>query len=145
MTQKNKIKTIVFRLLKWITFILVILCIVIYFLNWGIKSKYCGFHRIYKDSIECIVIYRFNANSIKRYQDSMVLSKNQTNRFINKWNNSYPIGLCKYLPKFTLTVKMKNGENRDFRINGQTIKGRNGYGFRFICGDDFFESIMNRK
>lgn len=145
MTQKNKIKNIALRLLKWITIFLVILCVIIYFLNQGIKSKYCGFHKLHNDSIESIVIYRFDANFSNHYQDSVIFSESQINRFVRKWNNSYPIGPCKYIPKFTMTIKIKNGKNRDFRINGKTIKEHNDYGFRFICGDDFFEAIMNRK
>ena len=145
MAQKSNIKTIVFRFMKWMVIILVILFVIIYLYNQRIKSKYYGFQELLKDSVECIMIYRFDANSINDHQDSVILSKSQTNRFVRKWNNSYPIGPCKYIPKFTLTVKMKGGENRDFMINGKTIKERNDYGFKLICGDNYFESIFNEK
>jgi len=145
MTQKSKKNTILFRFLKWIVSILLVLCIAIYFLNQGIKSKYYGFHRLDKDSIESVVIYKFVANAINHYHDSLILSKNQINKFVIKWNNSYPVGPYKYIPEFTLTVKMINGNSRYFRIAGATIKERIDFGFQFICGDDLFESIWNKK
>jgi len=149
MIPNNKIKTILFRLLKWIFAIFLTLLVVIYFLNQGFISKYCGFHRLYKDSIDNIVMYKFEADSINycRCSDSLILSKNQINSFIREWNNSYSMGPCKYIPKFTLTVKMKNGDNRYFNINGSTIKEprTNDYGYKFLCGDDFFDSIWVKK
>jgi hypothetical protein len=147
MTQKTKIKTIGFRILKWIAIILVIFCVIIYFLNQGIKSKYCGFHRLDKDSIDNIVMYKFKSDTLNycRCSDSMILSKNQINRFARKWNNSYPVGLYKYLPSFTLTVKMKNGRIRDFRIGGRNIKEDKDWSYRFLFDDSFFESIWDKK
>jgi len=147
MNSKNKFNTILFRLLKWFVAIFLALLIVIYFLNQGFKAKYCGFHRLHKDAIDNIVMYKFEADSINycRCKDSLILSKNQINRFIIEWNNSYSIGPCKYKPKFTLTVKMKKGINRNFNIIGGTIKEPKTYGFKFLSGDDFFDSIWNKK
>jgi hypothetical protein len=147
MHPTNKLKTKLFRILKWFVAIFLTLLVVIYFLNQGFKSKYCYFHRLYKDSVNNIVLYKFETDSINycRCSDSLILSKNQRNSFINKWNNSYPIGPCKYIPEFTLTVKMKNGNNRYFNIIGGTIKEPRTYGFKFICGEDFFSSIWDRN
>lgn len=147
MNPKNKLNTILFRLLKWFVVIFLALLVVIYFLNQSFKSKYCGFHRLYKDSIDNIVMYKFEADSINycRSSDSLILSKTQINSFIRKWNNSYSIGPCKYKPEFTLTVKMKKGNNRYFNIIGSTIKEPMTYGFKILCDDDFFGSIWNKK
>jgi hypothetical protein len=147
MKQKSRMKTKVFRILKWIVAIILGFCIVIYFLNQGFKSKYCGFHRLYKDSIENIVIYNFRLDSFNycRCSDSIILSKTQINSFVRKWNNSYPILLCKYIPKFTLTVKMKNGHNRDFITNGLTLRETYGWCYKFMIGNDFFKSIWHEN
>jgi hypothetical protein len=102
---------------------------------------------LHKDSIDTIAIYRFDSNSGEQLADSVTFTEQQRNEFIRKWNNSYPIGLCKYIPEFTITIKMKNGERRVFRINGRTIKERNDYAFRLFCNNDYFETIMkgNKK
>lgn len=147
MTQKSKIKTIVFRLLKWIAIIGVIFIVIIYFLNQGIKSNICGFHRLNRDSIDNIVMYRFKGDTLNycHCSDSMLLSKSQINIFARKWNNSYLVGPYKYVPSFTLTVKMKDGRIRDFRICGRNIKEDNDWSYRFLFDDNFFESIWNKK
>ena len=144
MIQRSKHGTKLFKLFKWILLILLILCIVIYFLIQGIKT-YSGFQGLENDSVEHITIYKFNANSFNHQQDSLVLSKKQINNFVRKWNTSYPIGPCKYIPSFTLTVKMKNGQVRDFRTCGGTIKEDNGYGYKFLFDKNFFESTWNGK
>jgi hypothetical protein len=132
--------------LKWIIAILLILCVVIYFLNQGIKSKYMGFHRLDKDSIDYIMIYKYDYHLINNHHlDSLMFSKTQINSFIKKWNNSYPIGPCKYIPTYTLTVKNKNGQLRDFRIVGIIIKEKNDFGYKLPFGDNFFKIIWNGK
>ncbi len=147
MTSKNTLRTKLFRLIKWIAFIFIILCIASYFLNQGFKSKYCGFHRLYKDSIENVMLYKFEPDSFNycRCGDSLILSKNHISSFVQKWNNSYSIGPIKGIPRFTLTVKMRNGCNRKFNTYGNAIKDYNSFGFKFLCEDDFFESIWNKK
>jgi hypothetical protein len=144
MIQRIKRETILFRLFRWILSILLILCIVIYFIIQGIKS-YCGFHRLDNDSIECIMIYKFDANSLHHRKDSLVLSKSRLNSFVRKWNNSYPVGLYKYIPSFTLSAKLKNGQIRNFRTCSGIVKEDNDYGFRFLCEEKFFESTWNEK
>jgi len=147
MIQKAKIKWIGFRILKWSPVVLVIFLIVIYFLNQGIKSKCYGFHRLDKDSIDSIVIYKFKSDALNycHCSDSMILSKTQINKFARKWNNSYPVGTYKYLPSFTLSAKMKNGSFRNFRIGGINIKEDKDWSYRFVFDDSFFESIWNKK
>jgi hypothetical protein len=147
MIQKAKIKWIGFRTLKWSPIVLVIFLIVIYFLNQGIKSKYYGFQRLDKDSIDSIVIYKFKSDTLNycHCSDSMILSKTQINNFARKWNNSYPVGTYKYLPSFTLSAKMKNGSFRNFRIGATNIKEDKDWSYRFVFDDSFFESIWNKK
>lgn len=144
MINRSKQRVMLFRMLKWIISFFLILCIVIYFLFLGVKS-YCGFHRLNKNSIENIVIYKWDIQAKGNYKDSLILSKNQVNSFVRKWNNSYPVGAYKYYPSFTLAVKMKNGQIRDFRIGGRNIKENHDYSFRFLRDDDFFESIWNER
>lgn len=152
MIEKNRIKTILLRLLKWIAIILVILCVIVYFLNQVIKSKYCGFKKLDKDSIEYVFLYKYETIKLEngfsqrnKCKDSIMLSKPQIGIFVRKWNNSYPLGPCKFMPSFTLIAKMKDGKTRDFRIVGSTLKEINDWSYGFILGNDFFDNIWNKK
>jgi hypothetical protein len=152
MAGKDRIKTNVIRLLKWIAIILVILCVIVYFLNQRIKSKYCGFKKLDKDSIEYITLYKYEAIKIEngfsqrnKCKDSLMLSKSQIGTFVRKWNNSYSLGPCKFMPSFTLFAKMKGGSTRDFRIVGSTLKETNDWSYGFIFGNNFFDNIWNKK
>lgn len=133
-----------FRLLKWMVSILLIFCIAIYFIIQGVKA-HCGFHRLNKDSIEYITIYKFDVNSNNHRQDSLILSISQVNSFVRKWNSSCPVGLCKYIPSFTLTTKLKNGTIRNFRTCGGIIKEDKDFSYRFLCNENFFESTWNKR
>jgi hypothetical protein len=133
------------KLLKitgWTTFIVLFIFVLAYFLNSFIKEKYFEFCNIDSDSVDCVVLYKFSIDSCS---DSIVLSKNQTERFIRKWNNSYAVGPCKYIPRFTLNVRLKNGIIRKFLINGKTIKETDDFGYRFLCDENFFKSIWNKQ
>jgi hypothetical protein len=75
-------------------------------------------------------------NRIKR------LTVEQKNQFIEKFNNSKPIGLGKSLPFYFIYVHLKDGTKRSFRINGQFIKENNDYCFDLRDGQ-FIEKIWN--
>ncbi|RMG80502.1 MAG: hypothetical protein D6707_06290, partial [Bacteroidetes bacterium] len=55
-------------------------------------------------------------------------------------------GPCKYIPKFWLTVTLKDGTTRTFRANGENIKEDNDWCFS-IGDNDFFDHlwIENQK
>ncbi len=131
----------IFRVLLWTMAILLLFSVLTYFLNQEFKSEYCGFRRLYRDSIENIVIYKFVPDSVNecRCSDSLILSEKQANRFVRKWNSSYSLGPYKYIPKYTMTVKMKNGNYRYFNVSGVTIKEFGSYDFHFVCDNDFLK------
>lgn len=70
------------------------------------------------------------------------LTVEQKNQFIEKFNNSKPIGLGKSLPFYFIYVHLKDGTKRSFRINGQFIKENNDYCFDLRDGQ-FIEKIWN--
>ncbi|MDP4205621.1 MAG: hypothetical protein Q8859_06460 [Bacteroidota bacterium] len=126
----------------WIIAILLILLGLIYSISHTVKTKYSDFHKLDIDSVNQIVLYEFK---FKGRCDSIILSENQCKRFIINWNYSFPVGPCKFIPKYTLCVKMKNGQSRSLRINGRVIKEQNDFGYEFLLGDRFYESIWNGR
>jgi hypothetical protein len=132
--------------IKWTFTIVLIFFVLVYFLNQGFKSKYCGFSKLYNDSIDNIVIYKFESDSINscHCSDSLILTNDQKASFPRKWNNSYSIGPCKFIPQYKMTVKMKNGHRRNFNVNGNTVNELKTFGFNLLCGDDYFTSIWNK-
>jgi len=145
MNNKNKIITFLYRLFKWIFVPAIVFCILIYLIIHGYKTRYIGFRNLEEDSISNVVLYKFNANWPNRLPDSLVLSKNEVKRFIRKWNNSYPVGPCKFMPVFSLDVKMIDNSIRYFRINGEVIKEERDDGFKFLFDKKFFENIWNKN
>jgi len=60
-------------------------------------------------------------------QDSTALTmvEEDLKTFVMKWNKAESIGLCKYAPEHWITVYLKDGTQRTFRQNGETIKEKN--------------------
>jgi hypothetical protein len=54
--------------------------------------------------------------------DSIRLNNEQTELFVNEWNNAESKGLYKMGPDFWLFLKLKNGSIRKFRANRNLIK-----------------------
>lgn len=50
------------------------------------------------------------------------LSRFQIKTFVDKWNESKGIGMCKYMPTYVITIYLTDKKTRDFRINGASIK-----------------------
>lgn len=61
--------------------------------------------------------------------DSVKLSLNQINQFVEKWNHSESKGLYKMIPKFWISVHMKNDSIRNFRVNSNLIKENGDWAF----------------
>src|SRR5688572_4145696 len=69
--------------------------------------------------VDFIIIKRLKDSSNTTDQDSLRLTSLQTKTIIDKWNSSKETGLCKYWPKYQMTIHLKNEEKRTFRIRGQ--------------------------
>jgi len=71
---------------------------------------------------------------------SRVLDQDQLISFCEKWNQTDKNGLYKFLPTYNLTLYLKHGAIRRFRVNGSLIKENNDY-----CGDfgdtNFFHDL----
>jgi len=73
-----------------------------------------------------------------------VLTDEQAKSFIDKWNQTDNPELCKYLPSYSLTIYLKSGAIRHFRINGKNIKENNDYCLDF--GDErFFADLYSKS
>ena len=144
MRSKNPTKKVIPKFVKWIVIVLFSVLIIAYFLNYGIKSSF-GFHRIDKDEIKLVILYKFDNDLNSQKMDSLILSQEQINSFAWKWNNSYPTGPYKYLSTFNLKVIMKDGEMRHFRIGHLLIKEKNDYAYRFINDNNFFDRVWDTR
>ena len=106
----------------------------------------CGFKKsqlfdkksIDKDSVDYIVIEQWHKDSA-----AYRLSNKQIMDFIDKWNSSSSSGLYKYIADYNLTVHMKNGLLRNFRINRDKIKENNDYCYN-ITDKDFFNNVWQQ-
>ena len=136
MKSKNKI----LKIISWIIFIIFLLLGFAYILNQQIKDKYCNFSNLEYDSIEYIALIKFS-HEIK--SDSLLLSENQIKKVICKWNNSYPIGPCKFIPSFILKVKLKKGSIRNFNYIDGCLK-ENGLGYHFIFNRNFITKMWHK-
>lgn len=65
-----------------------------------------------------------------------VLTDEQVKSFIDKWNHTDNSELRKYLPTYNLTLYLKSGALRHFRVGGKYIKENNDYCLDF--GDEIF-------
>lgn len=73
-----------------------------------------------------------------------VLTKEQVKSFSDKWNKADKAELRKYLPSYNLTVYLKSGATRHFRVGGKYIKETNDYCFDF--GDDnYFSNLYSNS
>ncbi|MBJ7428253.1 MAG: hypothetical protein JHD28_04760 [Bacteroidia bacterium] len=74
-----------------------------------------------------------------------VLTKVQVKSFSDKWNQTTKSELRKYLPSYNLTVYLKSGATRHFRIVGKYIKENNDYCFDFIDANYFSNLYSNAE
>ena len=130
----------ILKIAVWIIFILLLLLGLAYSLNQQIKDKYCKFHKLEYDSIEYIALIKYN-HEIKF--DSLLLSEKQMRKVICNWNNSYPIGPCKFIPSFVLKVKLKKGGIRTFNYIDGCLK-ENGWGYHFIFNGNFITKMWHK-
>jgi hypothetical protein len=154
--SQHSLKAFLIKIAKMTAFTLIILCISIVLLIHLYKVTGCDFHMLNSSSVNYIVLYKYDLDIhgsenfapmtlIDKEPDSIILTKKQQKKLINKWNYSYPIGLCKYIPTYSLDVILKNGNNRNFRVNGLTIKEKNDIGFRFLNDNNFFETVWKEN
>jgi hypothetical protein len=130
----------ILKITSWIIFILLLLLGLAYLINQQIKDKYCNFRKLKYDSIEYIVLIKFN---YEIESDSLLLSEKQMRKVICKWNNSYPIGPIKFIPSFILKVKLKKGSIRNFNYIDGCIK-ENGWGYRFVFNGNFITEMWHK-
>lgn len=83
------------------------------------------------DKIESISILKCSGppDSIKAYWKK--LSKKQTKRFVEAWNEAKYTGLTKFVATYKINVEIKNDSSRNFRYNGNQIKENSDRTFRF--------------
>jgi hypothetical protein len=73
-----------------------------------------------------------------------VLTDEQTKSFADKWNHTDNPELRKYLPSYSLTIFLKSGALRHFRVGGKYIKETNDYCLDF--GDEkFFRDLYSNS
>lgn len=73
-----------------------------------------------------------------------VLTDSQVISLIDKWNNAENPVLRKYLPSYNLTIFLKSGALRHFRISGKYIKENNDYCFDFD-NENFFRDLYSNS
>ncbi len=71
-----------------------------------------------------------------------ILKNVQVKSFSDKWNQADKPELRKYLPSYNLTVYLKSGATRHFRIGGKYIKESNDYCFDFV-DDSYFSNLYS--
>lgn len=92
------------------------------------------------DRIDRIEISKHSTPPDTTNFDLKVLTKEQVKSFSDKWNQADKSELRKYLPSYNLTVYLKSGATRHFRIGGKYIKESDDYCFDF--GDDNYFSNL---
>ena len=103
-----------------------------------LKKRIFGFQELRIDSINSIVLYKFK---ILNLNDSIVLSIDQSKTFVNKWNQSYPVGPVKCIPQYLVKVYLKNHSVRSFTIRENVIKENSGNGFTFYIKKEYFDNL----
>jgi hypothetical protein len=105
-----------------------------------INSKYS------KRPIDLPTVDRIEVRKYLYQTDSLnvnwkILTDEEIKLTVDRWNNSKPKGLCKYMPKYWLYIHFKDGTKRTFRLNGRSIKENGDYCYDF--GDTkFIEQIL---
>lgn len=89
------------------------------------------------DSVDFIYMKK-NQND----QDSVRLNFEQTKMFVDKWNDSKSIGLCKYISEYWVRIILKDGSARTFWINSANIKENNDW--TYSTGDSLFIASLWR-
>ena len=134
-TKTNKV------ILIAITFILSLLIIFKFIALPELKKNYFGFQKLKVDSINSIVLYKFK---IQDLNDSIVLSDDQSKKFVDKWNQSYPVGPVKCIPQYIVKVFLKNNKVRSFSIQDNVIKENSSNGFKFFTEKDYFNDLWKK-
>lgn len=70
------------------------------------------------------------------------LTDKQTKSFVDKWNHFGNPELRKYESSFKLTIFLKSGAKREFRIGGRFIKENNDYCINFE-DEDYFSNLYS--
>jgi len=123
---------------------LVTLCVCFCLIACGQKAKNSDNERIGIDfsNVNKIEIKNNPLGRDKLPAETRQLTTEQSKLFVEKWNTSESIGLCKYLVHYWVYVTYKDGSQRTFRINGKTIKEKNDYGYS-IEDEKFFDNLWN--
>ena len=100
-----------------------------------------------KNSIDFDRIDRIDISKLSRSPDTInfplkTLTKEQVKSFSEKWNQTDKSELRKYLPSYNLTVYLKTGATRHFRISGKYIKEIDDYCFD-MDDDNYFANLYS--
>lgn len=78
-----------------------------------------------KKSIELSDVASITIGNSKNDSTALTMIDTDIKTFVRKWNKAKSNGLCKYLPTYWIIVNLKNGDQRVFCQNGETIKENN--------------------
>ncbi len=73
-------------------------------------------------AIDHIVIKNHSGESDSTKTITKQLPPNHAKLFADKWNSSKSKGPCVYLPAYNLDIFFKDGTQRSFKANGQSVK-----------------------
>jgi hypothetical protein len=134
------------KILIWSSITIIIIVLSGYYVISGLKESLFHFASIDKNNVESVKLIKLIRKQGNSYQDTINISTNLANNVIKLWNQSIPLGLCKFLPEYELQIIFKNQSIRNFRIVENTMKENNDYCFKLLCSKNYFdELIQNQK
>ncbi len=99
---------------------LTILFFLLAFVTYG--QKPCYKYGVVKPIDSSVVIKMTISKQAKNKTEQKQLTKEQTEMFINKWNNAKGQSFCQFDVLYVINVELKDGSKRFFRINGADVK-----------------------
>jgi len=94
------------------------------------------------DKIDRVEITKLSTPSDSVNLSLKILTTEQVKSFSDKWNQSNKSELRKYIPLYNLTVYLKSGTTRHFRVSGKYIKENNDFSFDF-ADDNYFTNLYS--
>jgi len=112
----------------------------------GHKTKNSSHERIEIDfnKVNVIEIKNNPLGNDKTEAKLKQLTTEQSKQFVDIWNTSESIGLCKSGIQYWIIVTFKDGSKRTFRVNRQIIKENNDNGYS-IKDEKFFDNLWNKS
>lgn len=94
------------------------------------------------EQVEFIEINNNIAEDQELQQYSKRFNEQQTNEFVNKWNESKAVRMLKSSTKLFVKVHFKDGSSRSFRASGKFFKENNDFAFEF-SDIKFIDAYLN--